>query len=159
MFEFVSGDIGAQSTVCGGGRYDGLVKSMGGPDIPALGFAMGIERLMLTLQNTNAPFPEEDKCDLYIATLGDNAQKEATKICNALRSDGYEAGFDICNRGLKAQMKYADKIGALYTMVLGDNEIASGEAKLKCMENGEETTVKLSELSDTLFELKCKSVF
>ncbi|MBR0465911.1 MAG: histidine--tRNA ligase [Clostridia bacterium] len=159
VFEFVSGDIGAQSTVCGGGRYDGLVKSMGGPDIPALGFAMGIERLMLTLQNTNAPFPEEDKCDLYIATLGDNAQKEATKICTALRSDGYEAGFDICNRGLKAQMKYADKIGALYTMVLGDNEIASGEAKLKCMENGEETTVKLSELSDTLFELKCKSVF
>ena len=159
VFEFVSGDIGAQSTVCGGGRYDGLVKSMGGPDIPALGFAMGIERLMLTLQNTNVPFPDDDKCDLFIATLGTKAQMEATKICAVLRADGYEAGCDICNRGLKAQMKYADKIGALYTMVLGDNEIESGKAKLKSMSDGEETDVNLSDLSDTLFELKCKTVF
>lgn len=159
VFEFVSGDIGAQSTVCGGGRYDGLVKSMGGPDIPALGFAMGMERLMLTLQNTGADFPPEDKCDLYIATLGDKAAKEATRICTLLRVDGFEAQCDICGKGLKAQMKYADKIGALYTLVLGDNEIEAKSAKLKDMASGEETAVALDELSDKLMELKCNSAF
>ena len=159
VFEFVSNDIGAQSTICGGGRYDGLVKSMGGPDVPALGFAMGMERLVLTLQNTGAELPQADRCDLFIATLGEKAAMKATSLCAALRADGFEAGVDICGRGLKAQMKYADKIGALYTIVLGDNEIDSGKAKIKDMETGIETEINLDNLSDSLMELKLNSAY
>ncbi len=159
VFEFVSGCIGAQSTVCGGGRYDGLIKSMGGQDVPALGFAMGVERLMLTLQNSGAQFPDDTACDIYIAALGAAAEKKATQLCALLRLDGFEAQCDICGRGLKAQMKYADKIGALYSMVLGDDEIAADSAKLKDMKTGDIFDVSLSSVSDRLMEIKCEAAF
>ncbi len=157
VFEFVSGDIGAQSTVCGGGRYDGLVKQMGGPAVPALGFAMGIERLMLALQNQNAPFPEAKKCDLYIAPMGDAAAIKATALCTALRRDGFEAQCDVCGRGLKAQMKYADKIGALYSTVIGDNEIAEGKCIIKNMKTGETDEVLFDEFSEQFMKIKLDS--
>ena len=112
VFEFVSGDIGAQSTVCGGGRYDGLVAKMGGKDAPALGFGLGIERLMLLLENMNVQLPEDRKCDLYVAAMGGSAKLAAGKICAEMRNEGFEALCDLCGRGLKAQLKYADKIGA-----------------------------------------------
>ena len=131
VFEFVSGDIGAQSTVCGGGRYDGLISQMGGPKTASLGFGMGIERLMLVLENQKAELPEAPKTDLYIATMGEKAAIKATALCAALRDEGYKAETDICGRGLKAQMKYADKIGAKFTLVLGDDEIETGNGKLK----------------------------
>lgn len=156
VFEFVSGDIGAQSTVCGGGRYDGLVKQMGGPQVPALGFAMGIERLMLALENQNADFPPARLCDVYFATMGENASLKATELCVAIRRDGFEAQCDICGRGLKAQMKYADKIGALFTAVLGDNELSDGKCLLKNMKTGETTEVNLSDFSEQLMSIKCK---
>ncbi len=154
VFEFVSGDIGAQSTVCGGGRYDGLVTQMGGNPTPALGFAMGIERLMLVLENTGAEFPEPKVCDIYIAAMGDAAAVKATQLCTALRADGFEALCDICSRGLKAQMKYADKVGALYTLVLGDNELESGKAQLKEMATGNLTEIEISNICDALGEAK-----
>ncbi|MBE6727087.1 MAG: histidine--tRNA ligase [Ruminococcaceae bacterium] len=154
VFEFVSGDIGAQSTVCGGGRYDGLVSQMGGNSVPALGFAMGIERLMLVLQNQNFVFPNEKRCDLYIAAMGNNAALKATALCSSLRDAGFEAQTDICGRGLKAQMKYADKTGALFTLVLGDNELESGKAILKNMADGTQTEVILDELADKLCEIE-----
>ncbi len=157
VFEFVSGDIGAQSTVCGGGRYDGLVKQMGGPAVPALGFAMGIERLMLALQNQNAPFPEAKKCDIYIAPMGDAAAIKATALCTALRRDGFEAQCDVCGRGLKAQMKYADKIGALYSTVIGDNEIAEGKCIIKNMKTGETDEVLFDEFSEQFMKIKLDS--
>ncbi len=152
VFEFVSGDIGAQATVCGGGRYDGLVAQMGGQNVPALGFAMGLERLMLVLQNQGITLPGAAGCDLYIAALGENAALKASALCAALRNDGYEVGCDICARGLKAQMKYADKIGATFTLVLGDNEIDTDKAELKQMATGEVKSVSLSNLSDELGE-------
>ena len=151
VFEFVSGDIGAQSTVCGGGRYDGLISQMGGQPTPSLGFAMGIERLMMVLEAQGAEMPDAPTCDLYIAAMGENASFKATALCNALRDDGYAVQTDICAKGLKAQMKFANKIGAKFTIVLGDDELAANTAKLKCMQTGDELEIKLDELSEELF--------
>ena len=159
VFEFVSGDIGAQSTVCGGGRYDGLIGQMGGPNTPSLGFAMGIERLMMVLSAQNAEMPETPTCDLFIATLGDNAGFKASALCQLLRDEGYKAQTDICGRGLKAQMKYADKIGAKFTLVLGDNEVESGKATLKNMSNSETQEIDLSEIVEELGEELRKILF
>lgn len=152
VFEFVSGDIGAQSTVCGGGRYDGLISQMGGPSVPSLGFGMGIERLMLVLKSQGAELPEAPKTDLYIATLGNQAVLKATQLCAALREEGLKAETDICGRGLKAQMKYANKIGAKFSCVLGEDEIAEGKAKLKDMQEGTETVIKIDEIVEELGE-------
>lgn len=153
VFEFVSGDIGAQSTVCGGGRYDGLISQMGGPSTASLGFAMGIERIMLLLEAQGTELPKPDYCDLYIATMGENAGVAATGICELLRKDGFKVQTDICGRGLKAQMKFADKTGASFTMVLGDNECESGNAKIKNMQSGEETEIRLDEISEGLMNI------
>ena len=146
VFEFVSGDIGAQSTVCGGGRYDGLIAQMGGPQTPSLGFAMGIERLMMVLSAQKAELPEPPTCDLFIATLGEKASLKASALCRELRDEGYKVQTDICGRGLKAQMKYANKIGTKFTVVLGDNEVDSGEALLKKMSDSSERKINLSEI-------------
>ena len=159
VFEFVSGDIGAQSTVCGGGRYDGLIGQMGGPKTPSLGFAMGIERLMMVLSAQNAELPEAPTCDLFIATLGENAILKASALCRELRDEGYKVQTDICGRGLKAQMKYADKIGAKFTLVLGDNEVESGKATLKNMSNSAEKEIALAEIVEELGEEIRKILF
>ncbi len=143
VFEFVSGDLGAQSTVCGGGRYDGLVEQMGGPKTPALGFAVGLERLIMIMDAQKCEFPATKPCDVYIAPMGDGASAMAAKLAKMLRAEGFFAETDIVGRGLKAQMKYANKIGAKYTVVLGDDEIAAHKANLKCMETGEQTEVSL----------------
>ena len=143
VFEFVSGDLGAQSTVCGGGRYDGLVEQMGGPKTPALGFAVGLERLLMIMDAQKCEFPETKPCDVYIAPMGEKAAIMASKLAKMLRAEGFFAETDIVGRGLKAQMKYANKIGAKYTVVLGADEIATGKANLKCMETGEQTEVSL----------------
>lgn len=157
VFEFVSGDIGAQSTVCGGGRYDGLVKQMGGPQVAALGFGMGIERLMLALENQNADFPNEKKCDIFIAAMGEKAANKATSLCTALRRDGFEAQRDVCDRGLKAQMKYADKISSAYSTVLGDNELIENKCNVKNMKNGETFEVNLDNFSEEFMKIKLNS--
>lgn len=159
VFEFVSGDIGAQSTVCGGGRYDGLIGQMGGPKTPSLGFAMGIERLMMVLSAQNAELPKAPTCDLFIATLGENAILKASALCRLLRDEGYKVQTDICGRGLKAQMKYADKIGAKFTLVLGDNEVESGKATLKNMSNSAEKEIALAEIVEELGEEIRKILF
>lgn len=151
VFEFVSGDIGAQSTVCGGGRYDGLLENMGGQAQPGLGFAMGVERLLMVLESQNAEIPTAKPCDIYIAPMGEDASLKATVLCKELRDEGFEAQTDIIGRGLKAQMRYANKLGARFTLVLGDSEIETGKAKLKCMENGEETEVDINSLPDALY--------
>ena len=143
VFEFVSGDLGAQSTVCGGGRYDGLVEQMGGLKTAALGFAVGLERLLMIMDAQKCEFPETKPCDVYIAPMGEKAAIMASKLAKMLRAEGFFAETDIVGRGLKAQMKYANKIGAKYTVVLGDDEIAAGKANLKCMETGEQTEVSL----------------
>lgn len=143
VFEFISGDIGAQSTVCGGGRYDGLIEDLGGNPMPALGFAAGIERLLLTLDAQGIEIPAPDSCDIYIASMGDRAHLKAASLATALRTAGIKAEFDVVGRGLRAQMKYADKLSAKYSVVLGDNEIDEGKANLKNMQSGEQKEISL----------------
>lgn len=145
VFEFVTTEIGAQGTVCGGGRYDGLIETLGGKPTPALGFAAGLERLIITMEKQGCDFLLPDTCDIYIAAMDDAAQKKALELVMSLRAEGYKAEYDLVGRGLKAQMKYADKIGAKFCIVLGSNELAAGEAKLKDMESGEEKEIKLGE--------------
>lgn len=145
VFEFVTTEIGAQGTVCGGGRYDGLIEQLGGKSTPALGFAMGIERLLLVMDKQGCDFLTPKTCDLYFATMGEAALDKAMELTRELRELGYRAEFDLMDRGLKAQMKYANKIGAAFTVVIGDNELNEGKAKLKNMESGEEVPVPLND--------------
>ena len=143
VFEFVTTDIGAQGTICGGGRYDGLIEQMGGQKTPALGFAMGLERLILTMENQGISFAEDMGCSLYIAPMDESAVPYAMKLAAELRSSGLWVEYDTVGRGLKAQMKYSDKLGAAFTMVLGENELNENKAKLKNMKTGEETEIML----------------
>lgn len=143
VFEFVSGDLGAQSTVCGGGRYDGLVEQMGGKPTPALGFALGIERLLMIMAAQKVEFPAPQTCGLYVASVGGAAQKEAFRMAHKLRGCGVAAACDEVGRSLNAQMKYAGKIHARFTLVLGDDELASGKGTVKNMKTGEKTKVDL----------------
>lgn len=152
VFEFVSENIGAQGTVCGGGRYDGLVKEIGGADTPALGFAIGLERLLLLLDACDIEIEKPSVCDIYIASLGENAQIKSTSLVCNLRKLGIYAENDTMGRSLKAQMKYADKIGAKYSMVIGDDEISQNKANIKNMENGETVEIAFDKIQDFLSE-------
>lgn len=150
-FEIISNDIGAQSTVCGGGRYDGLVELLGGPkDISGIGFGLGIERLLLTLENNNIEIENPKSTDIYIATIGDAAKTRSFKIVKDLRANHISADNDHLDKSIKAQFKYSDKINAKYTVVIGDDELANDTATLKNMQTSEQTTIKLSELVDEL---------
>ena len=152
VFEFITTEIGAQGTVCGGGRYDGLIEQLGGQHTPALGFGMGIERLLLVMDKQNCDYLSPKKCDIYFASMGDAALEKAMELTRGLREYGYCAEYDLMGRGIKAQMKYANKIGAVYTVVLGDNELADGKAKLKEMESGKETEILLNDKFTSNFE-------
>ena len=143
VFEFIADGIGAQSTVCGGGRYDGLVESLGGPKLSGIGFAMGITRIILAMRELGLDNAEAAKPKLYIASLGDRATVKALEITERLRREGRYAECDVVGRSLKAQMKYANKIGAEYTLIIGDSEIDAGAAQLKNMADGTQTEVKL----------------
>lgn len=143
VFEFVSDSIGAQGTVCGGGRYDGLVEELGGQKTASLGFGMGLERLMLLMEAQNCPFPEPQTADLFIVALGDKAVIKALEISKDMRAEGFGCLMDLNQRSVRAQMKYADKLGAKFNLVIGDNEVESGSAKLKNMATGEETDIQL----------------
>ena len=160
VFEFVSNEIGAQGTVCAGGRYDGLAEEIGGPHLPSLGFAMGIERMILLMEKQGVRFPEDDAPELYIAPMGDKAAVEAVKLCNMVRNEGFSAITDYNSRGLKAQMKYANKIGAKFTLVLGDNELQAKSAKLKNMQSGEANEIALPDgLISALYDEGIKNAF
>ena len=150
-FEIISNDIGSQSTVCGGGRYDGLVEMLGGPKgISGIGFALGAERLLLTLENNNIEIENSKSTDIYIATIGDAAKTKSFKLIKDLRTNHISADNDHLDKSLKAQFKYSDKLNAKYTVVIGDDELANDTATLKNMKTSEQTTIKLSELVDEL---------
>ncbi|MBQ5995600.1 MAG: histidine--tRNA ligase [Clostridia bacterium] len=156
VFEFVSNEIGAQGTVCGGGRYDGLIEEMGGKPTCACGFGLGIERLLLLMDTQKSEFPEKKRCDLYIASLGEAENIRASQLATDLRNEGLAAEFDTVGRSVKAQMKYADKIGALYTMVLGTDELENGTARLKNMTDGTQTEIKLDDFCDNFQSIVIK---
>lgn len=143
VFEFVADSIGAQGTVCGGGRYDGLIEELGGQHTPSLGFAMGLERLQLVMEAQGCEFPEPSRPDLFIVALGDKATLKAVEIAKDMRDEGYSVVYDLNGRSLRAQMKYADKINAKYNVVIGDNEVDTKSAVLKDMATGEQSDISL----------------
>lgn len=141
VFEFVSDDIGAQGTVCGGGRYDGLIAELGGAPAPAVGFAAGIERLLLVMEATGVDIPRPEGPTVYLAGLDDACREKAFGLCVKLRAAGIAAETDHMNRSVKAQFKYADKLGAKYVAVIGGNELESGAMNVKRMATSESETV------------------
>ena len=144
VFEFIADGIGSQSTVCGGGRYDGLVESLGGPALSGIGFGMGLTRIILAMKEAGLDKEiEAAKPSLYVAALGERAMIKGLEIAERLRKEGKYAECDIVGRSLKAQMKYANKIGAAYTLIIGDSEIDAGKAQLKNMSDSSQTEVEL----------------
>ncbi len=150
VFEFVSENIGSQGTVCGGGRYDGLVEQLGGKHTPCAGFGMGIERLLLLMDSVGIEIPEEEGVKVYFATFGNEALKKALSFTVKLRQVGISAEFDHMNKSFKAQFKYADKIGAKYVIAIGDDEIANNSFKIKNMSNGEESICAISDFENAI---------
>jgi histidyl-tRNA synthetase len=144
IFEILTSDF----TVCGGGRYDKLIEELGGPDMPAVGFAIGIERLIMTLEKENIEIPKENLFDLYIGARGEEESKYAFKLANSLRTLGVKCEINHMGRSVKAEMKYANKIGAAFTTILGEDELANKKINLKRMSDGEIFEVSLDNLDD-----------
>lgn len=148
VFEIKTGlDVGAQNTVCGGGRYDGLIETIGGNPTPGIGFAMGIERLLMIMEAENAYLPEDKGAQLFIGHIGENAEKYAQRLAFDLRKKGISVETELLGRSVKAQMKYADKIQAQYSVIIGDNEIEGGALRLKNMQTGETKELKADEIA------------
>lgn len=143
VFEFVHESAGAQGVICGGGRYDGLVEMLGGNPTPGVGFGMGIERLLMSAASEGIEFPSSPSPEIFIGFIGENGRERARKLVYELQELGVYAVYDINLRSLKAQLKYADKINAKYSLVLGDDEVSQGTAKLKNMKDGSEVTVDI----------------
>lgn len=150
VFEYQFTGIGAQNALGGGGRYDGLIESVGGPSLSGIGFAMGINRLILAMEQTGASYPEQPKPTLYIAALGAPAMRRAAVLAQQLREQGVRAESDIVGRSLKAQMKYAGKSGFRYTLMIGDSELETGRAFLRNMEQSEQTEIEIDSVADYL---------
>ena len=145
VFELITSTPEGELTVCGGGRYDNLVEQIGGPAIPAVGFGMGLERVLMLLDADGIRIPEPPRYDLFITYMGGNAI-HAFRLMEALRARGISADMDHCGRSLKAQFKYANKTGVRWTGVIGDDEAAAGTVKIRNMETGEEKTVPAADV-------------
>lgn len=156
VFEFISDSIGTQGTVCGGGRYDGLIEELGGQKTPSLGFGMGLERLQLLMEAQGCAFPAAEKPDLFIAALGDKATLKAVELAKDMRSEGFSVLYDLNQRSVRAQMKYANKLNAKFNVVLGDNEVDAGSAKLKNMETGEESDISLTTFINDFYNISMR---
>lgn len=155
VFEFISDNIGAQGTVCGGGRYNNLVEEVGGKSTPAIGFGMGIERLIMVMEGCGLSLGKDETPLIYIAPIGTERYAEALRLVHNLRKSGISADTDYMDRSLKAQMKYADKIGYPFVLVLGENEAKEGKAVLKDMRNKDGSReIRLADLTDILAEQK-----
>ncbi|MDD4376959.1 MAG: histidine--tRNA ligase [Eubacteriales bacterium] len=149
-FEFVTTKIGAQGTVCGGGRYDHLIEELGGPPIPGVGFGLGIERLLMLMEANGVKIPQPEPVNAFIAVMGDEAKAFGLKLLRALRKNGIKAEMDTLARNIKGQFKYADRLNAKYTVVIGDNEIAEGIVSIKEMSTSQQREVKIENLLEEL---------
>ncbi len=150
IFEILNDEF----TVCGGGRYDKLIEQLGGPEMPAVGFGMGIERLIMILEKEGIEIPNENLFDLYIGARGDNAKFEAFTLANKLREVGVKTEVNHMGRSVKAEMKYANKIGAAFTTILGDDELQNKSIKLKRMSDGEQFEVSLDNIEEIANAIK-----
>jgi histidyl-tRNA synthetase len=149
-FEFTSGELGAQNAIGGGGRYDNLVEEMGGQPTPAIGFGLGLERLMLTLQGLGVELPVKSGLDAFIAVMGDEARAAAVRLTSDLRKAGLRVDMDYTGRSLKAQMKLADKLGARYAIILGEEEVRTGAATVRDMSGSDQRQVAMTALAEEL---------
>lgn len=149
-FEFKAEGIGAIDTIGGGGRYNGLVGELGGPDQPGIGFGIGLERIQLILEHQSVGSGEVSPLDVYVVALGEAADREVTRQLFKLRQAGLSAERDYLGRKMKAQMKAADRFRARYTAILGDEELERGEIAIKAMDSGEQRTVRLDQLVNEL---------
>lgn len=149
-FEFVTNNIGAQGTVCGGGRYDHLIEEVGGPPIPGVGFGLGIERLLLTMEAGGIEIPQPEGVDVFIAFMGDTAKSVGLKLLRNLRKQGVKAEMDALSRNVKGQFKYANRLHAKKTIVIGDDEIANAEVAVKDMATSEQTLVPMDQIISEL---------
>ena len=147
-FEFVATGIGSQNAIGGGGRYDNMVEEIGGQQTPSMGFGLGLDRLMLTLESLGIELPVKNGITAFIAAMGENARSEAVKMLFALRESGISADMDYNGKSLKAQMKLVDKLNAKYAVILGDNEINDKAATVRNMQSSEQVTVPFAELAD-----------
>ena len=145
-FEFVTTKIGAQGTVCGGGRSDHLIEELGGPPIPGVGFGLGIERLLLLMDANEAYFPEDQGVEVFIAVMGERAKSFGLKLCREMRQKGIVAEMDTLARNIKGQFKYADRLNARYTLVIGDNELDKGVVSLKDMAASSQREVAIEDI-------------
>ncbi|MDD4689341.1 MAG: His/Gly/Thr/Pro-type tRNA ligase C-terminal domain-containing protein, partial [Eubacteriales bacterium] len=152
VFEFVSDNFGAQGTVCGGGRYDGLVEELGGKPTPGMGFGLGLERALMVMENCGVEIPEDNGPDVFIASIGEGAEMFVSSLVNDLRKQGIKAERDLLARSVKAQMKFADKLGASYTTVIGDDEIKEGKVNLKNMSDGSSVNIEISQLASEVLK-------
>lgn len=143
VFEIISEEIGAQGTVCGGGRYDGLIEEVGGPSMPGVGFGMGMERLLMVMEGAGVEIPKPAPLRIFLCTMGEEARIQGFKLLETLRRRGVKADMDHAARSLKAQMKYANKLGAQYVGILGGDELDKGVLRLKNMQEGTEEEVSL----------------
>ena len=148
VFEFVTTSLGSQGTVCGGGRYDNLIESLGGNSTAGVGFGMGIERVLMLMEAEGVEIPKEESAEVFFVAMGETAYEKAFETVLKLREKGVKAELDHAGRGVKAQFKYADKIGAKYVAVLGDNELISGLLTVKDMSDGTAEEVELSKIAE-----------
>lgn len=155
-FEIMStaSGFGAITTLCGGGRYNGLVEDIGGPDVPGIGFALSIERLLLALEAEGIQLDVEDSLDIYVVAIGDEAKKKSVELLSSFRTKGISADMDYIDRKMKAQMKSADRLGAKYVIVIGDSELEEAAVNIKEMQTGNQEKVPFVELVNYLLEHK-----
>lgn len=149
-FEFVTNKIGAQGTVCGGGRYDHLIEEIGGPETPGVGFGLGIERLLLTMEANGIEIPKPESADVFIAVMGDAAKEYGLSLMRKLRLEGLKVEMDLLARNFKGQFKYANRINAKYTVVIGDNELNEGKLAIKTMATSEQRVVEIDNIIEEL---------
>lgn len=150
VFEYKAEGIGAIDTIGAGGRYNGLVADIGGPDQPGVGLGLGLERTVLLLENQQAELPNRHALDVYLVALGEAAERETARLVYELRKRGIRAERDYQARKMKAQLKSADRLQARYTAILGEDELAKGEIALKAMETGEQKLVPVASLAEEL---------
>lgn len=151
VFEIKYSGLGAQDTILAGGRYNGLAEEIGGKSIPGIGFAAGMERLLLTLEKEKVDLPESSELDIYLVTIGEEARKEAIKLLYQLRNKGYRVETDYLERGMKSQLKAADRLMVKYAIILGDDELVQGKAIIKNMQTGEQEEIALEKILEEDF--------
>ena len=138
--------FGAQNVIGGGGRYNGMIESLGGPETPAIGFAAGFDRLMLALEKENVKIPIQDSCDLFLLYVSEDEKKYAAYLSNELRMNGFIVETDYLSRSLKAQFKQADRLNSKFTIVLNSSELKNNEVKIKNNKTKEEDVISLDAL-------------